>query len=152
MIRFTLLFCLLAWPGAAIVHSADRTIYAGPIPATVVKVRDGDSVDVIAHVWPGHDVRVSIRLRGIDAPELRARCDEERIKAISARDRLQALLASGKARLRDVSGGKYFGRVLSRIEAMDGRDVQSALLSEGLVRPYRGGKRESWCGDDLALR
>ena len=69
-----------------------RDIIAGPIFADVVRVRDGDSVEVVAHVWPGHDVRVSIRLRGIDAPELRARCGPEKIKAIAARARLVQLL------------------------------------------------------------
>ncbi|EFL89679.1 nuclease [Ahrensia sp. R2A130] len=127
-------------------------MFVGPVDVTIIKVRDGDSVDVVAHVWPGHDVRVSIRLRNIDAPELRARCDDELQMAKAARERLSVLLASGKAQLRDVSGGKYYGRVLARLVTSDGRDVQELLLREKLVRSYSGGKRTSWCGEKLAAR
>ena len=127
-----------------------RDIIAGPIFADVVRVRDGDSVEVVAHVWPGHDVRVSIRLRGIDAPELRARCGPEKIKAIAARARLVQLLGGKPIRLLKISGGKYFGRVLARVMNSKGVDVQQVLLKEKLVMPYRGGKRSSWCPGKIA--
>ena len=37
-----------------------------------------------------------VRLRGIDAPELKARCRAERDMAEAARDALTAILAEGK--------------------------------------------------------
>ena len=131
-------------------EAGGRQVLAGPVDVTIIKVRDGDSVDVVAHVWPGHDVRVSVRLRSIDAPELRARCDDELKLAKAARDRLAGLLIAGRAQLRDISGGKYYGRVLARLVTADGQDVQNILLREKLVRAYSGGKRAGWCGDDLA--
>jgi len=119
----------------------------GPVEADVLQVRDGDSIDVLAHVWPGHDVRVSIRLRGIDAPELKARCLREKALAIVARERLVELVGEGRVRLTRISGGKYFGRMLAQVETLDGVDVQKLLLREGLVRPYRGRKRKTWCAE-----
>ena len=47
---------------------------AGPVTARVIRIIDGDTIEVDAHPWPGHAVRVSVRLRGIDTPERRSRC------------------------------------------------------------------------------
>jgi len=43
----------------------------------------------------GHGITTRVRLRGIDAPELHARCDGERVKALAARDALAPVLAEG---------------------------------------------------------
>jgi endonuclease YncB( thermonuclease family) len=45
----------------------------GPVEAIVVKVIDGDTFVADAAVWPGQTVRVNIRIRGIDAPEMKRR-------------------------------------------------------------------------------
>lgn len=146
MPAFLRIILILAFFSPAI-DSVGREVVVGPVDVTIIKVRDGDSVDVVAHVWPGHNVHVSVRLRNIDAPELRAGCEDELRLAKAARERLRGLLESGKATLRDVSGGKYYGRVLARLVTSDGRDVQDQLLQENLVRPYAGGKRAGWCAD-----
>lgn len=132
--------------GAAFEAKSVRMI-VGPVLAHVVRVRDGDSVDVMAQVWPGTQISVSVRLAGIDAPELRARCGREKRMALAARDRLVVLLSDGPVHLEAVRGGKYFGRVLARV-LVDGRDVQDVLLREKLVRRYKGGKRAGWCESD----
>lgn len=119
----------------------------GPVPATVVRVIDGDTVEADAHVWPGHTVRVSVRLRGIDAPELRSRCDEERAMAERARAHLAVLLKSGSVNVRNVARDKFFGRVVADLETDAGEDIAPLLLAADLARPYAGGKRVSWCDD-----
>ena len=53
-------------------------------PAEVVRVLDGDTFEARVRIWPGMDVTTRVRLRGIDAPELHARCDDERVKALAA--------------------------------------------------------------------
>ncbi|WP_173980368.1 thermonuclease family protein [Magnetospirillum sp. UT-4] len=55
-------------------------ILPGPIPATVQKVVDGDTVHVRARIRLGQDVETMVRLAGIDTPEIRGRggCPEER--------------------------------------------------------------------------
>jgi len=135
------------WLSSEIAFAREKI--SGPVFADVVQVRDGDSVDVIAHIWPGNDVHTSIRLRGIDAPELRAQCDQEKRLANEARERLAQLLSGGQIQLTGISGGKYFGRVLARITNHRGQDVQQILLKENLVRRYSGGKRKSWCLKNL---
>ncbi len=129
-----------------------RDMVEGPVSATIVKIRDGDSIDVIARVWPGHEVRVSVRIRGIDAPELRARCDEERELALRAKAGLGLLVAGNKILLKRISGGKYYGRVLADIITNDHQNVGKTLIKQGLVRPYKGGKRRPWCTQSLASK
>ncbi|MEM9733150.1 MAG: thermonuclease family protein [Pseudomonadota bacterium] len=156
--RKFLLIIFLLWPAptgpflgvAEAAQAKSVKVIEGPIFAQVVRVRDGDSIDVIAHVWPGTQMRVSVRLAGIDAPELRARCEAEKRLAVAARDRLSDLVRSGPVHLKQVRGGKYFGRILARVSA-GGTDVQKIMLNENLARPYGGRQRKGWCnGDELA--
>ena len=41
---------------------------------------------------------------------------------------------------------KYGGRVVANAATRATPDISEALLKTGLVRPYDGGRRESWCG------
>jgi len=124
----------------------------GPVTAEVVSVHDGDTFKIRARIWLGHTIETSVRIAGLDTPERRARCPAEAVAAALAKDALVALLASGGAVLYDVRYGKYAGRVLARVETLDGRDAGQAIIEAGLGRPYRGGKRRGWCGEDMARR
>lgn len=110
-----------------------------------MRVIDGDTIAAEARLWPGHTLAVSVRLRGIDAPELRGKCAAERRAAIRARAALTALIGHGSVSLSNIAGGKYYGRVLADVVASDGRALAPLLLDRALVRPYRGRRRESWC-------
>lgn len=125
---------------------ADRDLVRGPVEVRVEKVLDGDTFVGVAHVWPGHSVRVSVRIRGIDAPELKSRCAAERGAAETARRALEQLLAEAPVEISNIGGGKYYGRVLADVSVGDGRPAARVLLERGLARPYRGGKRGGWCG------
>ena len=96
-------------------------------------------------VAPDQVVTVSVRVRGVDAPELHGRCAAEKNAARRARDSLAGFLQGGHLRLTNISGGKYYGRVLADLERADGRRVSTFLLDQGLARPYGGGRRQPWC-------
>lgn len=114
---------------------------AGPVTAQVIRIIDGDTLEVDAHPWPGHAVRVSVRLRGIDTPERRSRCPDQRAAAQLAHNELERLVSGfSTVELINVAGGKYYGRVLADLKAGT-RDIASAMLESGLARPYQGGKR-----------
>ena len=115
-------------------------------PAQLLRVLDGDTFEARVHVWPGIDITTKVRLRGIDAPELRARCPDERIKAEAARDALAAMLNEGDLTVLRVGLDKYGGRVLADAATRSVPDISTAMLATGLARPYGGGKRQSWCG------
>jgi endonuclease YncB( thermonuclease family) len=114
--------------------------------AEVLRVLDGDTFEARVHVWPGLDVTTKVRLRGIDAPELKAKCSEERAKAEAARNALAAILAQGEVGIGQVGLDKFGGRVDATASTKTTPDVSAALLQAGLARSYDGGRRAGWCG------
>jgi endonuclease YncB( thermonuclease family) len=111
----------------------------------VLRVLDGDTFEARVHLWPGLDVTTRARLRGIDAPELKARDMEKRIRAEAARDALRAMLAQGEVGIMRVALDKYGGRVLADTSTLTVPDVAASLLNAGHVRRNDGARRESWC-------
>ncbi|MGB6342559.1 MAG: nuclease, partial [Xanthobacteraceae bacterium] len=55
-------------------HRLDPSIV---YPAEVIRIIDGDTFEARVRVWPGLDVDTKVRLRGVDAAELHARCASE---------------------------------------------------------------------------
>lgn len=118
----------------------------GPVPAKVLRVIDGDTLAVRARIWIGQVVAVHVRLAGIDAPEMHARCAHERVLAVEARDALARRAAVGSTvELVDVRNGKYGGRVIARVLGAGGANLGAALITAGLARPYHGHARQPWC-------
>jgi len=116
----------------------------GPVTAIVDRVVDGDTIEVKARIWLGQSLTVRVRIDGVDAPELAARCSEERRMALAARDYLVKRLLGAEVRLSHVVYDKYGGRVRASVADSHG-DIAEALLAEGLVRAYAGERREPWC-------
>jgi endonuclease YncB( thermonuclease family) len=114
-------------------------------PAEVMRVIDGDTFEARVHLWPGLDVTTRVRLRGVDAPELKARCGEERAKAEAAREALRAMLDQGEVGISRVTLDKYGGRVVADASTSGTPDVSAALLDAGVARRYAGGHRDGWC-------
>ncbi len=114
-------------------------------PAQLVRVLDGETFEARVHVWPGIDITTKVRLRGIDAPELHARCDDERVRAQAARSALERMLAEGGVAISQVGTDKYGGRVDAAVSTSNTTDVAAALLGGGWARRYDGGRRGSWC-------
>ena len=114
--------------------------------ADVLRVLDGDTFEARVNIWPGMQITTRVRLRGIDAPEMSARCVDERIKAEAARDALVRILNEGSVGISRIGQDKYGGRVDADVSTARTADVSAALAERGLVRRYAGGKRESWCG------
>lgn len=121
-------------------------------PAEVTRVIDGDTFEARVRIWPGMEATTKVRLRGIDAPEMSARCADEQVKAEAARTALSDLLAQGNVWIAAVSLDKYGGRVLATASTRATADVSRALLAAGVARPYGGGRRESWCGYGASAR
>ena len=126
--------------------AARRTSY----PTQVLRVIDGDTFEARVSVWPGLDITTKVRLRGIDAPELRAHCAEELKQAQAARDALTTILKEGRVGIAPIGLDKAGGRVLAEASTGGTPDISAALLQAGLVRRYHGGKRESWCNNTAA--
>ena len=143
-------FALTLWGGAiaAALLAMGATageVLPGPLPARVVEVIDGDTLDVRARIWLGQEVRVRVRLVGIDTPERRGRCPRETRAAEAARRYLQSLAADGEIQLLEVRYGKFAGRVLARVMDDRNRDLAAEMLASGHARAYDGRRRADWC-------
>lgn len=118
----------------------------GPVAAEVLRVVDGDTIEVRAYIWLGQEVTTLVRLGGIDAPELKGKCESERAAAQRAKARIEEKLAGGgEVILRNIRFEKYAGRVMSKVETDAGEDIGKALTREGYVHSYGGAKRAGWC-------
>ena len=112
----------------------------------IVRVIDGDTVKLQLHSIPPVFSRISCRIFGIDAPELRrSKCCAERCLAELARDLVARLHPKGSpVELINPRQGKYF-RILSNLSSVAG-DTSTVLLRHGLAVPYDGtGTRFPWC-------
>lgn len=116
------------------------------VPATVTYIVDGDTF--YANVMLDSDIRVrtSVRIIGIDTPEINGACKSEIDVAKRAKERLSKLLPlDSVVELTDIKDDKYLGRIDAVVKLSDGRDVGKILIKEKLARGYKGGKRKSWC-------
>ncbi|MEM8634974.1 MAG: thermonuclease family protein [Pseudomonadota bacterium] len=139
MMRRLLLSMFLIFGGSF--ASADTL--PGPIPADVVRVIDGDTVRVRAHIWVNQSVEVSVRLAGVDTPEIyRPACREERVYADAAKTTVESLVGE-ELFLTNVAHGKYAGRVVAGILTSDGVDLGEYLLNNG--HAVEDGTPDPWC-------
>ncbi|MBX7067227.1 MAG: thermonuclease family protein [Parachlamydiales bacterium] len=108
----------------------------------VLRVHDGDTfIADVAGVHPLIGDEISIRVKGIDAPEI----TDARVKeiAIQARDFLEERLKEGWfIELGNVQRDKYF-RILADV-FIDGVNVGEELIQAGLARPYDGKTKSDW--------
>ena len=116
-------------------------------PARLLSVYDGDTVKVEASMWPGLTWRGSVRVEGVDTPELRGKCEGEQRKAVAAKDFVKERVGR-RITLMNVKKGKYAGRVVARIRLADGSDLTDLLIRARHGRPYDGGRRKGWCGKE----
>jgi micrococcal nuclease len=110
--------------------------------AHVIRVLDGDTVDVAVdlgfHIMLGERVR----LAGINAPEIHSKDAAEKAAGAKAAAALAEMLPCGdlvtiKTAKADAEQEK-FGRWLAQINLADGRDVATVLLQQNLVKPWDG--------------
>lgn len=126
---------------------------AGIVLALVTGAYDGDTIQVEAAIWPNLTWTGSVRVLGVDTPEIRGECEAEEELAISARDYVRTLLTDKTVRLTKVEDDKYGGRVVAKVYFREDEawiDLADRLIEQHLGRAYLGGARTSWClGDQL---
>lgn len=113
---------------------------------TVLKVKDGDTIDVRVEIWPQHFIETAIRLRGIDTPERKGKCDEEKRLAEEAFEFTTKTVGTVPyVKITDVDEDKFGGRYDATI--LVGNDsLAELLISGGYAYSYHGkGERRNWC-------
>ncbi|OSQ42464.1 nuclease [Thalassospira alkalitolerans] len=107
---------------------------------------DGDTIYVNIPGLPGEIAEMSVRVRGVDTPEIRGKCSAEKSLANKARDfARQSLKSAKRVEFCEPEWGRYGGRVVASVR-IDGRALDQDLINQGLARPYDGKtKRQPWC-------
>ena len=110
----------------------------------ILRVVDGDTVDV--RIDLGFDVwhKCRVRLMGINAPESRTRDKEEKERGLAAKDWLKEQFKNMesmdmKVELQSHGKGK-FGRILGEFFCND-VNINKQMVSSGHAVEYFGGKR-----------
>ena len=112
-----------------------------------LKNYDADTITVeIPGVHPLIGDRISVRVFGIDAAEIKGKGKCEKEAARTAQRLVEHILESAEnIELRNVARDKYF-RILADVFA-DGRKVSDVLVKNGLAVAYDGGTKSkvNWC-------
>jgi len=120
-------------------------VYGSVIVSEVTSIYDADTFRVNIKDWPDViGLRVPVRVLGVDAPEIKGKCQAEKDKAREAKQFTVESLRSAKViELRNIKRGKYF-RLLADV-FVDGNSLARALIKAGHGRAYDGSKRNDWC-------
>lgn len=108
---------------------------------------DADTVKIdVPMVHPLIGKGISVRVLGIDTPEIKGKLPCEKDAARNAKRLVENLLKNAnRIDILDIDRDKYF-RILGRV-VVDGKDLSQILLKNGLAYPYFGETKEkrNWC-------
>jgi endonuclease YncB( thermonuclease family) len=104
------------------------------VPATVVKVHDGDTLTVVADLGWRISLKTSVRLFGVNAPELDTPAGQASLNFVYAlvQPGDEVTLVSHKL----LGATEKYGRVLASVTLSDGRDLSTLLLQNDYAVPY----------------
>ena len=115
----------------------------------VTSIYDGDTFRVDIKDWHpmiGH--RIPVRVRGIDTPELRGKCEAEKVLARKAKQfTVQMLRQAKRVELRNLKRGKYF-RIIADVY-VDDKSLADELINKKYAVKYQGGAKIDWCKKEL---
>ena len=104
-------------------------------PSAILSCFDGDTFTIQVATWPSFFGRsISVRIRGVNCPELKSRNLTTRNQAISAKNFTSKKLSNAKEIiLENVARGKYF-RLVADVW-IDGHNLKDLLINSGLGVP-----------------
>ena len=114
--------------------------------AIYVSNYDGDTITFnLPNLHPIIGKKISIRLNGIDTPEVKGKCEKEKYDAEQAREMVRDILKDAeKIILKNMQRGKYF-RIASDV-IVDGESLGNMLIVAGMAIRYDGRKKtHKWC-------
>ena len=109
----------------------------------VVNVYDGDTLTLAARLPNDNTIyKFSVRLRGLDCPEVRTNDKSEKLIALKARNYVSSKVLGEMVTLFNVDLDKY-GRLLAGVLYNEQKDLAEELISERLAVKYDGGTKIS---------
>ena len=122
----------------------DTIPFVAPInQGRCIKVYDGDTITIAAKLpYKNSPIyRFSVRLNGIDTPEIKGKDDDEKQCAVLARDALKQCIIGKKVELRNVQTEKY-GRILAEVYC-DNINLNEWMVKQRFAVKYDGGTKVS---------
>jgi micrococcal nuclease len=114
--------------------------------AIYVRNYDGDTITFsLPGLHPIIGEKISVRVNGVDTPEIRGDCEKEKYDAIQAKEMVADILKNAEQiTLKNMKRGKYF-RIAADIY-IDGENLSEVLVGVGMAIRYDGGKKTfNWC-------
>jgi micrococcal nuclease len=115
--------------------------------AVYIRNYDGDTITFnLPGLHPIIGEKISIRVNGIDTPEIKGRCEKEKYDAKQAKDMVADIIKDAEQiTLKNMERGKYF-RIAADV-IVDGENLGNMLVEAGMAVKYDGGKKtKEWCG------
>ena len=114
--------------------------------AVYVRNYDGDTITFnLPGLHPIISEKISIRVNGIDTPEIKGKCEKEKYDAKQAQQMVANILKDAdQIVLRNMERGKYFRIAADMI--VDGESLGDILVETGMAIRYDGGRKvKGWC-------
>ena len=127
-------------------HAKSFGNYVG---AVYIRNYDGDTITFnLPGLHPIIGENISIRVNGIDTPEIKGRCEKEKYDAKQAKDMVADIIKDAEQiTLKNMERGKYF-RIAADV-IVDGENLGNMLVEAGMAVKYDGGKKtHKWCGEE----
>ena len=115
--------------------------------AIYIRNYDGDTITFnLPSLHPIIGEKISIRVNGIDTPEIKGKCEKEKYDAKQAQQMVADILKDAEQiDLKNMERGKYF-RIAADV-IVDGENLADILIETGVAVRYDGGKKtHKWCG------
>ena len=125
--------------------SAKTNNYGNATVAEVTSIYDGDTFRANIIGFPTIvGEYMSIRINGIDTPELRGKCPEEKAQAKLAKQfTVKHLRSAKRITLKNIKRGKYF-RLIADVY-VDGINLAEQLIKNNHAVEYQGKTKKNWC-------
>lgn len=124
------------------IHYDETIPFVPPITeGKVVKVYDGDTITVAAKLpYPDSPIyRFSVRLNGIDSPEIKSKSSTEKMLAVNAREALSGRILNQIVQLKNTSTEKY-GRLLADVYLGE-TNINEWMIANKFAVAYGGGTK-----------
>lgn len=154
MSKIVIFFSVLMFLSAPSYSQSSKENFQNQVPKIynwkVIRVVDGDTLEIANDFLP-QELKLFIRIKGIDTPEkeARAQCKKERILGQKATELTSKIIATAQKNKQaitfsEIKWDKYGGRIVAKV-MINESDLGQELIKKGLARVYNGEKKKSWC-------
>ena len=153
LIASIILFSIISSKALALEIANDNRVYNW----RVIRIVDGDTLEIANEFLP-QELKLFVRIKGIDTPEKapRAKCEKENILSQKASNYTKNSIEKAqknhqKITFSEIKWDKYGGRIVAKV-MIDNNDLGQELVRSGLARVYYGEKKKTWCNNTPTLK